>query len=113
MKIVIGEKEYEIDIERAKELGICKESHKKITSINVGDVFYSPGGSISNVLIVQCGWCAVDHLQRYSFAGYDGLKNFSTFGEQGVIESKVLDYLNKHEMVFLKNINDELKVLIR
>jgi hypothetical protein len=106
MKIEIEGKEYEIDINRAKELGLCKEI--KITDFSVGDVFETKCGS--RVLIIRSTYNPYGY--KYNIAGNDGLYLYSDFGENPLGREQMLDFLNKHEYKFIKNINSDIETLI-
>jgi hypothetical protein len=107
MKIEIEGKEYEIDISRAKKLGICKETHKKITDFSVGDVFESE--DCLRILIVQ----SVYSKTKYNIAGRNGLYLYSDFGETPFNQEQMLEYLNNHQKYkFIKNINSDIETLI-
>lgn len=108
--ITIGGKELEIDLEKAKELGLCREVHQKITSFKVGDVFGRPG--LSNILITQSHY-GYNEGKKYNLAGTYGLKLYSAFLDGARTESEILEYLNKHKLKFVKNINEEINALIR
>jgi hypothetical protein len=107
MKIEIEGKEYEIDINRAKELGLCKETPKKITDFSVGDVFESKQGS--RIIIIQCLY---SYSYKYNIAGNYGLYLYSDFGKNPLNQEQMLDFLNKHEYKFIKNINSDIETLI-
>lgn len=103
MKIEIEGKEYEIDISRAKELGICKET--KITDFSVADVFENKNGS--RILIVQSSYS----FAKYNIAGLSGLYLFSNFDEP-LSREQMLLFLNNREYKFIKNINSDIETLI-
>jgi len=107
MKIEIEGKEYEIDINRAKELGICKETPKKITDFSVGDVFESK--DYLRILIVHSSYSKT----KYNIAGLNGLRLYSDFGENPIGTEQMLEYLNNHQTYkFIKNINSDIDSLI-
>jgi hypothetical protein len=108
--ITIGGKELEIDLEKAKELGLCREVHQKITSFKVGDVFGGPG--FSNVLITQSHY-GYQEGKKYDLAKTCGLELYSAFLDGARTESEILEYLNKNKLKFIKNINKEIIALIR
>jgi hypothetical protein len=113
MKINIEGTEYEIDIERATELGICKKVPQKrkapqIENIEIGDVFEN---YITRVLIVK-GVHKHDERCVYNIAWLDGLKLSTDFEGNGVTKEELIDWLNEREYSFVKNINDEVAELI-
>jgi len=114
MRITIEDKEYLIDTEKAKELGVLKEDNS-IKSFKVGDAFKLVNGNI--VVIIETGYNDFDK-RRYSFTGLcNELLNYSTFGSIGGTEEEVLKQLNKwkdsERMVFVKNINEDFAKLIK
>jgi hypothetical protein len=104
MKITIKEKEFEIDIERAKELGICKEV-KKINEIKAGDVFE---GSRARVVIFQ----PIYGIEEFIIVGIDGLQPFSNFHELQT-RYEMTEFLSEGDYTFIANINDQILELIR
>jgi hypothetical protein len=112
MKITIEEKGYEIDLERAKELGLCEEVAKEITDFNVGDVFEYQ--SEERVLIVQSEHGdKSEHGARYNIAGLNGLEVFSDFGSGLLNHQQMLKWLRDNEYSFVANINDDIEELIK
>ena len=110
MKVTIEGKEYEIDIEKAKELGVLKED-ATIKDFKVGDVFVPASGG--KVIIVQNGYTDYKREQKYNIAGLDGLELYSDIGSQGLNKTEMLAWLNrswngKHTK-FIKNINNDIK----
>lgn len=114
MKVTIEGKEYNIDIEKAKELGVLKEDNT-IKSFKIGDTYRLKAGIY--VVVVEAGYNLYGDNLRYSFAGYQGkLQNYSTFGKEGGTEEQVLERLNNYQAnqgaVFVKNINEDFKNLL-
>jgi len=105
MKITIKEKEFEIDIERAKELGICKEVNK-IKEIKAGDVFESVGGT--RVMIIQ----PISEIEEFNIVGFDGLEPYSDFSELQT-RYEMTEFLVEGNYTFIANINDQIDKLIR
>ena len=111
MKITIENQDYEIDIKRAKELGLCKEVRKEITDINAGDVFEAPWGE--RVLIVEAVYGGKSFgTKRYNIAGH-GLELFSYFGSKPHDYKETMEWLNKYKYTFIANINLDVKELIK
>lgn len=116
MKITLENQEYEIDIERAKQLGLCKEARKQITSFKVGDVFHAP--SHSRIVITAVNWCYSGERninQQYNIVGSYGLNLFSNFGsdfEKLPTYEGMLEYLNSQQFVLIGNINDKVHAAI-
>jgi hypothetical protein len=115
MKITFEGKEYLIDIDKAKELGVLKEDDS-IKSFKIGDAFKLGNGNIA--VIIETGYNPVLEVPRYSFTGLcNSLLNFSTFGSEGGTEEQVLNQLNKCKksggVVFVKNINEDIAELFK
>lgn len=104
MKITIEEKEFEIDVERAKELSICKEV-KKIKEIKAGDVFESDG---SRVMIIQ----PLYGIGKFNIVGINGLKPYSDF-EDLQTQEEMIELFNSEGYTFIANINYDIAELIR
>lgn len=105
MKITIEDNEYEIDVERAIELGICKKARKEITNFNVGDVFEGQAGV--RVLIIQSKFFA----DEYNIAGICGVLLYSDFAKP-LSAKQMIDYLNENGYEFVDNINEQIHDLI-
>jgi len=104
MKIKIENEQYEIDVNRAIELGICKKV-RDILDIRVGDVFVDDCGT--RLLIVESAY----NSSRYNIAGLYGLDFYGDFDEPQTI-NEMLDFLNDKGYKFVANINDEISELI-
>ena len=52
MEITIENKKYQLNVERAKELGVIKEVVPIVTDFSVGDVYAHPTRSGANLLLV-------------------------------------------------------------
>ena len=104
MKITINEKEFEIDTERAIELGICKRI-SKIKKIKAGDVFES---GMERVMIIQpiCG------VKKFNIVGFNGLEPFGDFSELQTRDD-MIELLNEGDYTFIANINDQINELIQ
>jgi len=115
MKVTIEGKEFEIDLERAKELGVLKETLQPITDFEIGDAYRLIHGNI--IVVVEAGY-VYDDAARYSFSGFgDELHNYSPFGKQGGTREQVIECLNAYQKnqgaVFIKNINEDFKKLLK
>ena len=105
-------KEYTIDIEKAKSLGILKD--KTIKDFKVGDVYLYNDGENTKIIIVENGYYDVYTPRRWNIAGLDGgLRVFADFGSDGASKKQMLEYLNDGHKKFIKNINEDIKSLIR
>ena len=104
MKIEFENNEYQIDVKRAIELGICKKARKEITDFSVGDVFEE---SDTRVLIIQ----PLYWVDGYNVAGLNGVLPYSDFDEPLTYE-EMINFLNKDEYEFVANINDQIHKLI-
>jgi hypothetical protein len=104
--------EYTIDIEKAKSLGILKD--KTIKDFKVGDVYLYNDRANIKIIIVESGYCDVDTSHRWNIAGLDhGLRVYSDFGSEGASKKQMLEYLNDGPKKFIKNINEDIKSLMR
>ncbi len=104
MKIEIEGKKYEIDVERAKELGICKEV-QKIKDIKAGDVFEDCG---TRVLLIQ----PIYGFGEFNIAGLNGLLPYSDLNAL-LSREDMIEFLNEGGFKFVKNINDQINELIK
>lgn len=114
MKVTIEGKEFEIDLERAEELGVLKETLPLITDFEIGDAYRLKYGN--SIVVVEAGYAGGDSM-RYSFSGFGNeLCNYSSFGKRGGTREQVLEYLNAYQKkgaVFIKNINEDFKKLLK
>lgn len=114
MKVTIEGKEYEIDIEKAKELGVLKED-ATIKDFKVGDVFVPASGGYK-IIIVQNGFACSSEEQKYNIAGLYGFEIYSDFGSQGLNKTEMLAWLNEswngEHAKFIKNINNDIEELL-
>ena len=107
-KIEIEGKEYSIDIEKAKSMGLLIEQKTRIEDFDVGDLFRLP--SDTNIIIVTNGY---NFDQMFNIIGLrDGFKMYSDFGRDGLSYDDMLEWLNKREAVFVKNLNKDLNKII-
>lgn len=109
MKVTTNNGDYELDLEQALKLGVCKKIFKTIESFNVGDIFTKP--NFGKILIVQADY-GYHTEEQYNFAGYDGLDLYSAFANGARTKKEILEYLNSNELMFVKNINKEIAKLI-
>ena len=111
-KVTIDGKTYNIDLQRAKKLGIISP-HNEITDFEVGDLFRSENGKV-RIIVVETSW----NSNRYNIIGCGGFQHYSDFGEEGLSREDMLAYLNGEgdedntKYVFIANLNDEMGELI-
>ena len=103
MKMTIEGKEFEIDVERAIELGICKRIDQ-IEEIEAGDVFEC---SLNRVMIIRPYY----GVEEFNIAGIHGAMPFSDFN-YAMSLGEMIDYLNENDYKFVANINDQIDELI-
>lgn len=105
-KITIEGKQYNLDVERAKSLGILAEEKKVFESFDVGDLFLV---GTCPVVIINNGYQDHDSQERFGIVGlYHSLGFYSDFKEKGATREEVLSWLNTGlEKVFVKNINSD------
>jgi hypothetical protein len=112
MKITIEGTNYEINIEKAKQLGLCTEIRQPIKGFQVGDVFsLNEEGSSLRVLIVQSTYGG-KKKPTYNIAGINGVYLYSDFRDRAVSQTEILKFLNERNFKFLKNINNEIASLV-
>ena len=110
-KIEIEGKEYSIDIEKAKSMGLLIEQKTLIEDFDVGDLFKLPCGS--NVIIVTNGYNGYNFEQMYNIISlYDSFEMYSDFGRNGLSYNDMLEWLKESEAVFVKNLNEDLRKII-
>ena len=120
MKIKIENKDYEVNIKRAIELGIAEEIITRppvvlITSIQAGDVF-EYGNSINSTRIR--GVVGVNADNTFYLTGRtSGFDNWSANGFSYLSRSSFIEYLNHNgsggnPWKFVKNIGDKVHRLI-
>jgi len=113
IKVTIEGKDFTINLEKAKSLGLLEED-TTIKEFFVGDVFSS---GFNPILIVQNGWPDTSKDPRYNIAGLDGLFLYSDIGSEGASKEEMLKYLNKGDdgfgYKFVKNVNSEIETLLR
>lgn len=105
MKIEFENNQYEINIERAIELGICKKIRREITDFRVGDVFESPNGV--RVLTIQ----TLHWADAYNIVGLHGVLPYSDFSKP-LTHEDMIEHLNAFEFEFVANINEQINDLI-
>ena len=116
MKVTFEGKEYTIDLEKAKELGVLKEPNT-IKDIKVGDVFLT--GLQTWVMIVENGYSYNQDGKesRWNIAGLNGLRVYSDFGHEGLTKTEMLKWLNDcyfgKGARFIKNLNADIDKLIK
>jgi ABC-type molybdate transport system substrate-binding protein len=111
-KVNIEGQEYEINLDRAKELGVIKEARKPITDIKTGDLFYSKlNGNM--IVIQQSQWQA----DEYIFSGsVDTLYPYNQpWPSKSMSKKNVINWFNTNDpdRVFVGNINDQVREIIK
>jgi hypothetical protein len=111
--ITIDGKEYEINIEKAIELGAAKKKRAKITDIISGDLFIHPKGLISNLIVVRVDYDRGLYILMASEFGYC----FNVFSNNGInkpiYKTELIQYLNDKEMEFHSNIGDNFSAMVQ
>lgn len=121
MEIEINNKKYDIDLERAKELGLVKEICTNITEITPGDVFKFPSKTNYSLLMVNClngkyffSGCNPSHdghKKPWAFSNYNCLSGVSD-NFSHCSRGEMLNYINKHEMVYLGNVTEQFNKIL-
>jgi len=107
-KIEIEGKEYSIDIEKAKSMGLLIEQKKLIKDFDVGDLFRLSDDC--NVVIVNNGY---RFEPMYNIIGLsNSFEMYSDFGRDGLSYNDMLEWLKESEAVFVKNLNEDLRKII-
>lgn len=98
MKITIENEEYDLNIDRAVELGIAKKVRPKLTSIKPGDVFkVNPKGN-NYIVIIKT------HDDKYLLGGL--LNNpFDLYSQSEMSEAEALAFLNGNNWGYIDNIS--------
>lgn len=105
MKITLEDKEYELNVERAKELNLLKESPH--FPLQVGDVYKAP--RYSPMLLIKPFY----NDGHYILVGSFGLKPFSNAVHQTLMsEQAVKECLTSINAQFSHNINSQVDHLI-
>lgn len=108
-EITIDGQTFIIDLERAKELGLMTAKRKNIEFITNGDLF-SDGYHLS-VLVIRQGY----ESSKWNILNAEdhGFKFYSDFTDKGVSTQEMLDFINSRELNFVKNMNSDLKSIVK
>ncbi len=99
MKITLENKEYELNIERAKELGVLTEARK----LEIGDLYKNDVGT---PLVVAKSFGG----ESYFFMGFNG---FSPYSNENRTASEMRVYLDTNNYRFVCNLNKAVDSLIK
>lgn len=103
IKVSIDGKEYEIDLEKYKSLGLIKEIRPEIKDFEVGDIFTCDNNRSFAIIIKTCY-----SSDSYSLVGLDdSLLNYANV--QKFPKERVLNHLNTQKYIKVGNINDTVK----
>lgn len=99
---------YELDLQRAKQLGIIEEC-KKIKDFEIGDLFAYVKTGCWFVIVEQ------GRSGNYAIIGLgDSLRTFSDCGANGYSTEQMLEFLNSgSEKFFVKNINEDFADVVK
>lgn len=104
MKIKIENKDYILDVEKAKELGILKGT---IIKIQAGDVFQNPLSPKDKLIIASFVDAKDFYKRKFILLGLGG--QFTAFAccDKGYVaeENKLIEYLNRLNWDYVTNIN--------
>ena len=108
-EITIDGQTFIIDLERAKELGLMTAKRKNIAFSTDGDLF--PHGYYLSVLVIRQGW----ESSKWNILNAEdhGFKFYSDFADKGVSTQEMLDFINSRELNFVKNMNSDLKNIVK
>lgn len=107
-KVTIDAVEYDIDLEKAKQLGLIKRSWQPITELHNGDLFYYTDGT-SQSLIVQAGYNKAVWVLCGRNYRLDAWVNGGTEGEGLYTTAELLEKLNQSKAICIGNVNDHVK----
>lgn len=106
MKITIDNKNYQLDISKAKKLGLLKEER----DFKSGDVFQTKGG-YTKIMILAIFWAGSNSKRRYQIFGCgNSLIPFSNFDRLQTKE-EILKFLEDGAYKFVKNAIAQSKIL--
>jgi hypothetical protein len=108
-EITIDGQTFIIDLERAKELGLMTAKRKNIEFITDGDLFSD--GYYLSVLVIRQGY----ESSKWNILNAEdhGFKFYSDFTDKGVSTQEMLDFINSRELNFVKNMNSDLKSIVK
>lgn len=122
--VKIDNKEYVLDIDRAKEKGVLTLKRPKIETFSIGDVFYFDGRSSMPIIILLSSY--MYHRETYVLTGEDnginpwvvcsshvGRTSDSEHINGELTEEEVLYYLNHYKCVFAGNISESVKEIVK
>lgn len=115
-KININGKEYNLDINKAIELGILNPARPEIKSFNVGDVFvYGSDPTRTDLYGVIARVNIKNDNSLYCLLGAtcEGLCAWNTGTKYEMTYQEMLSFLNTSPYTFCKNIADEFNILLR
>jgi hypothetical protein len=105
--IEISGKNYIFDLDRAKELGLCKEAPEFIEACS-GDVYKAENVKVLIVEVFDKTY-AVEH--RYQILGLNGMEAYSDYGRL-LTAQELSDFLFRGKYEFAANINNNVHRLI-
>lgn len=108
-KVTIGGKDYLLDIEKAMQDGYLSETSPLETHhFSGGDVFKDPTNNINSFLLVETS----HHNEEYQILGLGCCVNSGEFYRTTHKIQEIREYLISKRMVFEKNINYEINLLV-
>ncbi len=104
MKITIENRQYELDVEKAKSTGLLREN---LTSFNPGDVYRRADPRIGWLVVVKPVYTAPDN-KVYGFVGLRGtLATYCNYSKL-MSATEVLAHLNKDNYSLVGNVNSTI-----
>lgn len=113
MKIEIEGKFWNLDVDKAIAAKVMTEYPKSNGKIKPGDVFAHPTQKINNLLLVAgVNQYGMNPENRYQLLGMGLSCNSNPFYNKLHSLEEIEVYLIEKEMVFVKNIDDEICALV-
>lgn len=107
MQVEYNDQIYALDVQRALELGVLK---KTITTIEPGDVYEFECGT--RLCFIKAG----SRNSNFRIIGFNGLVYYSDYPfskPEGATPEETIDWVNDRSLTFVRNINKDVKKLIK
>lgn len=110
-KVTIDGKEFELNLQKAREMGLLKEILHY--PLKAGDVYIHPKGTVNSLLLVEILYTNDNNIKAYQLLGICGVKVNSNKEYQGLFtKDEVRTFLTERDMVFAENIQCEINSLM-
>jgi hypothetical protein len=108
IEIIINGVKHLLDVDRAKELGVLSQPLPE--RLSAGDVFVHPTGRINSFLLVQAVY---GNVNSFTLLGIGCSPNSNHFHTTLHSIDEIRKYLEENKMVFSKNVNSEIRSLVK